>query len=178
MHTDAGLSADVWQMTEINGNKKNSYTMWVKNDKPVMFEMMGYDSLMGSHYDKYYLKYDTFTPQNISDDIFKLPKGKVHLYIFYYFELLSSNIITLELTQHHFDDNVDRVNCGYNKLHLHPTHAGYIKFSCICTAIVSSAATILVTLLHCAIFHNILRKFNKTLPTTHRIINRSYYESN
>ena len=51
-------------MTNKVGNKKNTYTMWVTTVKngviaPVRYEMYGYDTLLGSHYDKYYLNYST-----------------------------------------------------------------------------------------------------------------------
>ena len=44
-------------------NKKSNYTLWVKRDKggnpvPVAYKMLGYNSLFGSHYDKYYVIYD------------------------------------------------------------------------------------------------------------------------
>lgn len=39
---------------------------------PVRYEMNGYNSLLGSHYDHYYLDYDSFDSDPIPDDIFKL----------------------------------------------------------------------------------------------------------
>ncbi|XP_002741693.1 counting factor associated protein D-like, partial [Saccoglossus kowalevskii] len=57
-----GIITDGWQLVVTNGNKKNTYTMAVLDNKPVQYEMMGYDSLLGSHYDKYivdYMHYDT-----------------------------------------------------------------------------------------------------------------------
>ena len=44
-------------------NKKSNYTLWVKRDKggnpvPVAYKMLGYNSLFGSHYDKYLVVYD------------------------------------------------------------------------------------------------------------------------
>jgi hypothetical protein len=36
--------------------------MWVdsKSQAPVRYEMLGYDTLLGSHYDKYYLDYSNY----------------------------------------------------------------------------------------------------------------------
>lgn len=43
---------------------------------PIKYEMRGYNTLLGSHYDHYYLIYDWFTPEVPSDDVFLLPKSK------------------------------------------------------------------------------------------------------
>jgi hypothetical protein len=54
----------MYQKTEIQGKKKSVYTMWVKQSDqitPVRYEMMGYDSLLGSHFDKYYVDYINFS---------------------------------------------------------------------------------------------------------------------
>ena len=44
-------------------NKKSNYTLWVQRDNkgnavPVAYKMLGYNSLFGSHYDKYVVLYD------------------------------------------------------------------------------------------------------------------------
>ncbi|CAH1773564.1 unnamed protein product [Owenia fusiformis] len=58
--------SDMWQSINKVGTKKNTYTMWVKSDtqEPIRYEMMGYDTLLGSHYDKYYLDYQNFDNTN------------------------------------------------------------------------------------------------------------------
>uniref|UniRef100_A0A0E9SHC6 Uncharacterized protein n=1 Tax=Anguilla anguilla TaxID=7936 RepID=A0A0E9SHC6_ANGAN len=50
------------------GHKKNTYTLWVtrpegKNEPatPWHYEMMGYNTLLGSHYDKYLVDYKEFS---------------------------------------------------------------------------------------------------------------------
>ncbi len=47
--------------------KVNKYTMWVKEVEgvyiPVHYEMKGYNNLLGSHYDHYYVSYDNFSPE-------------------------------------------------------------------------------------------------------------------
>jgi hypothetical protein len=47
--------------------KVNKYTMWVKTVEgvniPVHYEMRGYNNLLGSHYDHYYVSYENFSDQ-------------------------------------------------------------------------------------------------------------------
>ena len=60
------------------GTKVNTYTLHVSKDtrEPKYYEMMGYDSLFGSHYDKYTITYDTYTTK-YDDSVFDAPiKGK------------------------------------------------------------------------------------------------------
>lgn len=73
-----GVQCDVWQLVEMAGKKKNTYTMWVnsKTQEPVRYEMMGYDTLFGSHYDKYYVDYKNYQTQNISESMFSPPESK------------------------------------------------------------------------------------------------------
>ena len=37
--------------------------------------MKGYNSLLGSHYDHYYLDYSSFLPEKPNDDVFLLDSG-------------------------------------------------------------------------------------------------------
>lgn len=57
------VSCDLFQNVTSVGNKKNTYTIWVQKNTnvPVQYEMFGYDSLLGSHYDKYLLTYTNFS---------------------------------------------------------------------------------------------------------------------
>ncbi|KAG7280469.1 hypothetical protein CRUP_033770 [Coryphaenoides rupestris] len=64
MEYQAGFLCEVWQNVTAVGYKKNTYTMWVSRAEggqdpptPVHYEMMGYDTLLGSHYDKYLVDY-------------------------------------------------------------------------------------------------------------------------
>ena len=63
-----GQSCEKWQKTEKIGEKVNKYTMWLNRVPseispdlemviPVHYEMKGYNTLLGSHYDHYYLTY-------------------------------------------------------------------------------------------------------------------------
>nr|AZG05361.1 digestive cysteine proteinase 1 [Matsumurasca onukii] len=77
------FKCDKWRSIITHGEKVNKYTMylrWKKSPKspkvqipvPVRYEMKGYNSLLGSHYDHYYLNYDQFTWDNPSADVFQI----------------------------------------------------------------------------------------------------------
>ena len=69
---------DVWKMVDMEGRKKNVYTMWVAADDqaPVRYEMMGFDSLIGSHYDKYVLDYTMYNTDAVPASTFEPPKSE------------------------------------------------------------------------------------------------------
>jgi C1A family cysteine protease len=69
-----GFNADQWQSVTVEGDKKNTYTMYVNSvtGEPLYYEMIGYDSLLGSHYDKYYVEYFKFSKAVISPKIFAI----------------------------------------------------------------------------------------------------------
>ena len=50
----------------------NKYTIWVRMSGdiavPVHYEMKGFNSLMGSHYDHYFLSYKNFSPEEPADE--------------------------------------------------------------------------------------------------------------
>ncbi|XP_028174597.1 digestive cysteine proteinase 2 [Ostrinia furnacalis] len=77
------LDSDVakWRMVTTIGDKVNKYTMWVKYKKtlrgdsipiPVRYEMKGFNSLLGSHYDHYYLMYDDYDIDDIDPNVFQI----------------------------------------------------------------------------------------------------------
>ncbi|XP_013412168.1 digestive cysteine proteinase 2-like [Lingula anatina] len=74
-----GQTVDVWQNVTVRGQKKNTYTFMVttgSNPAPVRYEMRGYDSLLGSHYDKYYVDYMNFNNKDpIDPKKFDPPQG-------------------------------------------------------------------------------------------------------
>lgn len=43
---------------------------------PVRYEMKGFNSLLGSHYDHYYLDYSSFTAEKPNEDAFMIDSGK------------------------------------------------------------------------------------------------------
>ena len=42
---------------------------------PVRYEMKGYNSLLGSHYDHYYLDYVSFSAEKPNDNVFVVDRG-------------------------------------------------------------------------------------------------------
>ena len=66
------------------GNKVNTYTMYATTlnpPEPVQYVMMGYDSLLGSHYDKYVIDYTMFSTEDFQPDVFDVPKGNSILFL-------------------------------------------------------------------------------------------------
>ncbi|XP_018328843.1 digestive cysteine proteinase 1 [Agrilus planipennis] len=77
-----GVNAEKWQLIQQIGQKVNKYTMWMvyknvleNSDEPiavpVRYEMKGFNSLLGSHYDHYYLDYDSYDVDTISPSTFE-----------------------------------------------------------------------------------------------------------
>jgi len=79
MASDEARSAkcELWKMFTDSG-KKNTYKFWVRRDKrtnmtiPVHYYMLGYDTLLGSHYDRYDISYHGFETNGAKDDDFRL----------------------------------------------------------------------------------------------------------
>lgn len=74
-----GQQCAVWQNISYWGHKKNVYTLWVGSSEhgpvPLHYEVRGYNSLLGSHYDKYQIEYSTFG-HHFAPSIFQLPHGE------------------------------------------------------------------------------------------------------
>lgn len=71
-----GKHCYVWKLTDTIGGKRNEYTLWqdVGSKLAVRYEMMGYDTLLGSHYDKYFVDYHTVVPcKTLPDAVFTTP---------------------------------------------------------------------------------------------------------
>ena len=77
---------DIWQYKYNNGDKYNVYTLYVKKDSsiPVYYEMIGYDSLLGSHFDEYKVRYNVITTDFLSDVFDEPIKGFFFFQILYY----------------------------------------------------------------------------------------------
>lgn len=56
-------------------SQKSPKTPKIQSPIPIRYEMKGFNSLLGSHFDHYYLNYDEFTWDNPSPDIFKVSNG-------------------------------------------------------------------------------------------------------
>lgn len=78
-----GIQCDKFRHEELIGQKKNVYTLWVRYKKspkypssrmpiPVRYEMRGYNTLLGSHYDHYYLSYHHYSHEDLPSDIFEV----------------------------------------------------------------------------------------------------------
>jgi len=77
-----GQECNVWKHIVKEGGKRNVYTLWqsVATQLPVRYEMFGYDNLLGSHYDKYYIDYiDVDVPKSLDDSIFSTPASEYDL---------------------------------------------------------------------------------------------------
>jgi len=69
-----GVKADKWLYKTHKGEFiTNTYTFYATrgaDPKPLRFDMMGYDSLIGSHYDHYFLIYEKFMPGSSDPAVF------------------------------------------------------------------------------------------------------------
>lgn len=95
-----GLTTEKWQLHQTIGQKTNKYTLWMrwKTDPktpglkyavPIRYEMKGFNSLLGSHYDHYYLEYDYYSIEDIAPETFQIDSGEIELFYFIYcFSLL------------------------------------------------------------------------------------------
>lgn len=82
-----GYRCDRFVFEESFGQKANHYALlvrYIKSPKypasrqpiPVRYEMKGFNSLLGSHYDHYYLDYNSYKHDDIPDDIFEVDEGE------------------------------------------------------------------------------------------------------
>uniref|UniRef100_A0A8D0HFX8 Counting factor associated protein D n=1 Tax=Sphenodon punctatus TaxID=8508 RepID=A0A8D0HFX8_SPHPU len=71
-----GQLCTVLQSVSSWGRKKNIYTLWVASSDtgPVHYEMRGFNTLLGSHYDKYEIDYSNIS-WSFPTGIFDLPQG-------------------------------------------------------------------------------------------------------
>ncbi|XP_019368054.1 PREDICTED: digestive cysteine proteinase 1-like isoform X2 [Gavialis gangeticus] len=73
-----GQLCRVWQNVSYWGRKKNLYTLRVASSAegpaPVHYEMRGFNTLLGSHYDKYEIHYTSFS-RKFPAGVFSLPQG-------------------------------------------------------------------------------------------------------
>ncbi|KAG5671826.1 hypothetical protein PVAND_002001 [Polypedilum vanderplanki] len=79
--TFRGYQCDRFVYSETIGQKKNDYMLYVRYVKspkfpaslmpiPVRYDMKGYNTLLGSHIDHYYLMYDSYSHEDIPNDVF------------------------------------------------------------------------------------------------------------
>ncbi|XP_056645189.1 digestive cysteine proteinase 1 [Diorhabda sublineata] len=73
-----GFETEKWVLVEVIGHKINKYSMWIKSGEvPVRYEMKGFNSLLGSHYDHYYLDYVFYDTSDIPEDTFRVATDMV-----------------------------------------------------------------------------------------------------
>ncbi|CAK9805575.1 Counting factor associated protein D [Anthophora plagiata] len=98
-----GQLCEKWRLEQEIGEKLNKYTLWIRYKKspkipyfkepiPVRYEMKGFNSLLGSHYDHYYLDYDWYSSETPSSEVFEVSTnmtcitfpgpGDKHIYTF------------------------------------------------------------------------------------------------
>ncbi|XP_072835989.2 digestive cysteine proteinase 2 [Pogona vitticeps] len=68
-----GQYCTVLERTSYWGKKKNTYKLWMADAVPVHYEMWGYNTLLGSHYDKYEIDYTSFS-HSFPANVFDLPQ--------------------------------------------------------------------------------------------------------
>ena len=72
-----GIPCYNFRLKTVIGKKVNIYTLTVDQETryPKRFEMLGYDTLLGSHYDKYEVLYTYFDIAVPTEETFKIPEG-------------------------------------------------------------------------------------------------------
>jgi hypothetical protein len=74
-----GINTNVYQLivnaTYSGQTIQNKYTLWTNAESgvPIRYEMLGYDSLIGSHYDQYIVDYATFAQVINDPSVFNEP---------------------------------------------------------------------------------------------------------
>ncbi|CAB4066180.1 Ervatamin-C,Digestive cysteine proteinase 1,Cathepsin L1,Zingipain-2 [Lepeophtheirus salmonis] len=75
-----GVKCEKWGVKDIIEKKINQYFVWVKRSQnysiPIRYEMRGYNSLLGSHYDHYYIQYENFSLEKPEPEVFEIYKQK------------------------------------------------------------------------------------------------------
>lgn len=89
-----GYSTDQWQSVVTEGTKKNTYTLFLdsKTGNPLFYEMIGYDTLLGSHYDRYYIEYYNFNTDEISPTVFAITTCKFIVFILFSYDCFLSEM--------------------------------------------------------------------------------------
>ncbi|KAI1297897.1 Counting factor associated protein D [Halotydeus destructor] len=71
-----GLVCDKWVSSSAVGEKESKYTLWTTSGPsgpvPVHYEMKGYNSLLGSHYDEYKVTYANYVETTPESKVFDL----------------------------------------------------------------------------------------------------------
>lgn len=84
----------MWIYSKTEGYKENIYTMYTALTnpvEPVHYEMLGFDSLLGSHYDKYEVDYADYSDEMPPPDAFDIDEGLL-LSFYFHFSNVNSTI--------------------------------------------------------------------------------------
>ncbi|CAB3361153.1 Hypothetical predicted protein [Cloeon dipterum] len=138
----SGHTTEKWRLVVTNGDKVNKYTMWIRYKKnpqdptksialPIRYEMRGFNSLLGSHYDHYYLEYDWYSYEAPAASVFQLPEnmtctsfpgpGDKHIYTFNPMREFMQNYET------HVNDAFEQFKQTHNKQYQDPSEHGKRK---------------------------------------------------
>lgn len=84
------LICELWRLEHIEGDKKNTYSMYIlkTTKEPIHYIMKGYNTLLGSHFDKYELYYGNYTEGTARQEDFEVRDGK----IYYIYKLRNTSI--------------------------------------------------------------------------------------
>jgi hypothetical protein len=102
------------------GQKKNIYTLYQNKNSglPMRYEMIGYDSLLGSHYDRYYIDYKDIMVQDIlPDSVFKVADN-----------LTCAGFPGPGNDEHHITMNPMKEFCHHDESHLEPMFNKFKEF--------------------------------------------------
>lgn len=78
-----GAKCHMYQNIDQVGDKKSTYTFYVNalTKHPVHYEMFGYDTLIGSHFDKYTIDYYAYNEDPINATIFHVTDCKANIFL-------------------------------------------------------------------------------------------------
>ena len=67
----------MYQSVAQEGDKRSTYTFYINAETkhPVHYEMFGYDTLIGSHFDKYTIDYYNYDEESIDPSVFRITDG-------------------------------------------------------------------------------------------------------
>jgi len=80
----------MYQSIDQEGDKRSTYTYYInaENKHPVHYEMFGYDTLIGSHFDKYTIDYYNYDETSIDSNLFHITDGKQFFIFSFLYEFI------------------------------------------------------------------------------------------
>jgi hypothetical protein len=84
----------MYQSIDQEGDKRSTYTYYINAETkhPVHYEMFGYDTLIGSHFDKYTIDYYNYDEKSIDSTLFHITDGNLFFFILLLFLIIISNL--------------------------------------------------------------------------------------